>query len=43
MFCGSAKAEQNIITFGFTGSVLYSDSSLNAPVDSWSRVAFLLT
>jgi PEP-CTERM motif len=34
MFSGSVKAEQNIITFDFTGSVLYSDSSLNAPIDS---------
>ena len=34
MFSASANAEQNIVTFGFTGSVLYSDSSLNTPIDS---------
>lgn len=30
----SANAEQNIVGFDFTGSVLYSDPSLNAPINS---------
>lgn len=34
MFSASANANQNIITFNFTGYVLFSDPSFNAPIDS---------
>ncbi len=34
VFCTSAYANPNIVTFGFTGSVIFSDPSLNAPIDS---------
>lgn len=31
---GAANADSNIVTFSFTGSVIYSEPSLNAPTDS---------
>jgi len=34
MLIGSANADSNVVTFNFTGSVIYSKPSLNAPIDS---------
>lgn len=40
VFSGSAYSNPNIVTFSFTGSVIYSEPSLNAPIDSFVSGSF---